>query len=250
MTEDLHSVIIGTKDLLMEVKTESQSAEDSKMNVQMPTGFLGDQNDFSESMLLGQFPDNFDVSDTCGWMNHDDFSDFQQPKRFDNNDGMFESDNRSYNPNYAQQMAGQQMVQQVPNQHLPQLVNQGSLGMANNNQPNKITHNVPHNQNDSQTPSSLQSQQSQAPKAPEIVLSSSQYNQQLHEMHLHHLEQISHTSNSSDYYNRPLDGPRSVLPIDSMNHETGKAVNILMHVFSGDNIFYFIILSLQRPTYF
>ena len=244
MTEDLHPGSIGIKDSLMEVKTESQSAEDIKMNVQIPTGYLGDQNDYSESMLLGQFPDNFDVSDACGWMNHDDFSDFQQPKRFDNNDGMFESDNRSYNPNYSQQMIGQQMVQQVPNLHVPQLVNQDGLGMANNNQTNKSAHCVPHNPNNSQTPSSLQVQHSQAPKAPEIVLSSSQYNQQLHEMHLHHLEQISHTSNSSDYYNRPLEGPRSVLPIDSMNHETGEAWNILMHVLRVDKIIYFSIFSL------
>lgn len=227
MAEDLQRGSIGTKDSLMDVKTENESGEERKMNVQIPTGFLGDQNDYSESMLLGQFPDNFDVSDACGWMNHDDFSDFQQPKRFDNSDGIFDSDNRSYNPNYAQQITDhqmpQQMSQQMPSQHVPQLVNQHGLGMANNNMSTKNVHNAPHNLNNIQVPTTVQTQQNQAPKVQDIVLSSSQYTQQLHEMHLHHLEQISHTTNSSEYYNRPLEGPRSVLPIDSMNHETGEA---------------------------
>ena len=198
-------------------KSESQLAEESKMNPSLPTGYMGDQNDYSESMLLGQFPDNFDVSDACGWMTHDDYTDFQQQKRFEANDGqqiMFNGDNR-YNSGYTPDLVGLQV---------PQMNNQIGQGMLqNNSQTNQNSQQGGHQIHlSSQLVSPLlQTHNAQPPKVQDIILSSSQYNQQLHEMHLHHLEQISHTTNSSEYYNRPLEGPRNVLPIDSMNHETG-----------------------------
>ena len=58
MTEDSQLKSIGIKGSNPEMKVGDQSAEERKMNAQLPTGFLGDQNDYSESMLLGQFPDN------------------------------------------------------------------------------------------------------------------------------------------------------------------------------------------------
>ena len=307
----------GKSVAVTEVKMEGQPA-DRKMNSSSSSqlGYLGDPNDYSEIMLLGQFPDNFDVTDACSWMNQDDacYSDFPQ-KRFDNDgprfDGeakrfdegqgqqmLFNADNRldtrldnrsGYSGNYTAPMPGQmqgqqgqqgqqvaQLTGQAPQalqmppsqqnqqiQQMPQTTQQG-LGMTSTVQKNtstatpssnvnpnmmqsqsmapmaqtlnqnqilnqNLTQNLNQNQNQvnhSQQipPSSIaqqQQQQQQPQKIQDIILSSSQYNQQLHEMHLHHLEQISHTTNSSDYYNRPLEGPRSVLPIDSMNHETG-----------------------------
>ena len=240
MTEDTRLRDLGTKGSVQGMKVEDQSAEERKLSAQLQTGFLGDSNDYSESMLLGQFPDNFDVSDACGWMNNDDYTDYPQQKRFEVNDEqqmMFESDNRLYNQPYAPQMNTQhQAPLQMPSQ---QQVSQGSsqhdLGMGNINQQIKsITNNAPISSSAQQQQQQQQQQQTSVPlqqqpqtqKIQDIVLSSSQYNQQLHEMHLHHLEQISHTTNSSDYYNRPLQGPRSVLPIDSMNHETGMSTEI------------------------
>lgn len=215
MTEDFKLGGIGVGKTLTEIKSENQLSEESKMNSNIPSGYLGDQNDYSESMLLGQFPDNFD--DACGWMTHDDYSDFQQQKRFDGNDDhqmVFNNDNR-FNSNSVPDLVGQSA---------PQLTNQLGQGILQNNgqinQSNQLGTSHMNTINQLAAPS-LQTQLVQPQKVQEIMLSSSQYNQQLHEMHLHHLEQISHTTNSSDYYNRPLEGPRSVLPIDSMNHETG-----------------------------
>lgn len=171
-------------------------------------------------MLLGQFPDNFDVSDACGWMTQDDYSDFQHQKRFEGGDNqqLFTADN-NYNLNFAPEVNDQQPLHE----------NQLGLGqgMSQNNSQVVIQNNqqliAQTNIVNQQPPPLLQAPPVQPQKVQEIMLSSSQYSQQLHEMHLHHLEQISHTTNSSEYYNRPLEGPRSVLPIDSMNHETGES---------------------------
>ena len=222
MTDKLKKGSKGVGQSATGQKSDIRLVEESKMNSNLPTGYLGDQNDYSESMLLGQFPDNFDVSDACGWMTHDDYTDFQQQKRFEANDGqqiLFNGDNR-YNSGYAPDLG----VQQVP-----QLNNQlGQNMLQNNSQTGLNTQQGGQHLNISnqQTQPLLHAHAVQPPKVLDIILSSSQYNQQLHEMHLHHLEQISHTTNSSEYYNRPLEGPRSVLPIDSMNHETGSAMSL------------------------
>ena len=218
MTDELKLGSIGGDGCLRsETKGDNRSSDETKMNSNLPNGYLGDQNDFSESMLLGQFPDNFDVSDACGWMTHDDFTDFQQQKRFEGNDvqqmGYNGNDNR-FNSNFR---VGTNPVVQ---QGLPiSIQGQGML----QNTGNQINHQSTSQASPihQQLPPLIHTQLAPPNKVQEIILSSSQYNQQLHEMHLHHLEQISHTTNSSEYYNRPLEGPRSVLPIDSMNHETG-----------------------------
>ena len=218
MTDELK---LGTSEgdgcVISETKGDNRSSEETKMDSNLPNGYLGDQNDFSESMLLGQFPDNFDVSDACGWMTHDDFTDFQQQKRFEGNDGQqmgYNGNDNRFNSNYK--LAANPIGQQGPH-----VSNQGQGTSQNNGQQNnhQSTTQLIHQQ----LPPLLHTQLAQPSKVQEIILSSSQYNQQLHEMHLHHLEQISHTTNSSEYYNRPLEGPRSVLPIDSMNHETGES---------------------------
>lgn len=220
MTEDAAMVSTGTAGTALEIKGENQLSEDSKMNANIPAIYMGDQNDYSESMLLGQFPDNFDVSDACGWMTQDDYSDFQQQKRFEGGDNqqLFTADN-NYNLNFAPEVNDQQPLHE--NQlGLGQGMSQNNSQVVTQNNQQLIAQTNIVNQ---QPPPLLQAPPVQPQKVQEIMLSSSQYSQQLHEMHLHHLEQISHTTNSSEYYNRPLEGPRSVLPIDSMNHETGES---------------------------
>ena len=220
MTDELKlGVSDGDGSVTIEAKEDNRSSSDeTKMDSNLPNGYLGDSNDFSESMLLGQFPDNFDVSDACGWMTHDDFTDFQQQKRFDVIDnqqmGYNGNDNR-FNSNYR--VSTNPTVQQGS-----QIGVQGQGMLQNNCQQNNHQSTAQPSLLHQQLTPLLHTQSAQPSKVQEIILSSSQYNQQLHEMHLHHLEQISHTTNSSEYYNRPLEGPRSVLPIDSMNHETGE----------------------------
>lgn len=219
MIEDAALVSTGIAGTALEIKGENQLSEETKINANIPSIYMGDQNDYSESMLLGQFPDNFDVSDACGWMTHDDYSDFQQQKRFEGSDNqqLFTADN-SYNLNFAPEVNDQQPLHENQLGHGQGMSQNNSQAASQNNQQLISQTNIVNQQ----PLPLLQAPLVQPQKVQEIMLSSSQYSQQLHEMHLHHLEQISHTTNSSEYYNRPLEGPRSVLPIDSMNHETGK----------------------------
>jgi hypothetical protein len=103
------------------------------MNSNMPTGYMGDQNDYSESMLLGQFPDNFGSADNCGWMNNEDYTDFQQQKRFDNNDS-----HQMFNPgNRFDSSSGQQQSQQELGSGHGSQSNLQNLNLQNNNQNNQ-----------------------------------------------------------------------------------------------------------------
>ena len=54
------------------------------------------------------------------------------------------------------------------------------------------------------------------------VLPQQSPSQYLHEMHLRHLEQINHSTKSTHYFDRPLDGPRSFLPIDGLADSDGE----------------------------
>jgi DNA polymerase III alpha subunit (gram-positive type) len=222
------------------------------MNV--PSGFLGDQNDYSESMLLGQFPDNFDSD--IGWNN--DYSDFHSknvradPLMF--NDNYLSSSQITTMSQLMQQGALRQnslQAQQNVQQNIlenSQQINQRNqqmqlLQLQQQQQQQQHQQQLQQQQQKQQQQSQQQQQQQQQlhqqqyqfqqhqqqQKVPDVILSSSQYNQQLHDMHLLHLEQVSNISKSSDYYNRPLDGVRSVLPIDEMNNEIGTYILNITH---------------------
>ena len=245
MTDELKlGISEGDGCLTTESKGDNRSSDETKMDSNLPNGYLGDQNDFSESMLLGQFPDNFDVSDACGWMTHDDFTDFQQQKRFEGNDGQqmgYNGNDNRFNSNYR--VNSNPIGQQGPQMNIQGQGMLQSSGQQNNHQSTSQASLI-----HQQLPPLLHTQLAQPSKVQEIILSSSQYNQQLHEMHLHHLEQISHTTNSSEYYNRPLEGPRSVLPIDSMNHETGAWLQMTRRTFLLSSVAKYSI-SVSNSTY-
>jgi hypothetical protein len=185
----------------------------------------GDNNDFQESILLDQFPNNID-----GWISNDDYAESLSSSGASTNSGVVKTHNRRTPPPIIDfqnsenifagagpqgHRRGQQAVD--GGKHVVKTGRRdrggtesgvGSTDSAprtNSDQRNKIPA-TPH-----ETTSAINSN-----SAVTSNIQQSEYDQLLNEMHLQHMQQVSRSAAAADFYNRPLEKTEILLPIDKI----------------------------------